>query len=164
MPKRTRDHNSWLFERLTDPVIAANYVNAAIEDSQDMFLVAMRNVAEARKMSRVAEEAGLNRESLYRALSEEGNPTLGTLNSVLSALGLRILVGPEESIPMTPSAANESNVNIVFNTGKTLDSTTMAAAMAPGIIVNYACTPTANLAVLEPEDFPWFLIAKEKTT
>jgi len=54
MPKRTRSYDAWLLKELIDPVIAANYINAASEDSDEMLLVAMRNVAEAHKMSHVA--------------------------------------------------------------------------------------------------------------
>jgi probable addiction module antidote protein len=96
MPKRTRDYRSWLRGQLTNPVAAANYINAAIEDSPEMLLVAVRNVAQAQKMAKVADRAGVNRESLYRTLSEEGNPTLDTLSSVLEALGLEIVVKVQE--------------------------------------------------------------------
>lgn len=52
----------------------------------------MRKVAQAKKMAAVAKEAGVKRETLYHALSEEGNPTLGTLSSVLSVLGMELSV------------------------------------------------------------------------
>ena len=47
MPKRTRDYHEFLLEQLTDPVFAAGYLNEARQDSQKMFLKALRNVAEA---------------------------------------------------------------------------------------------------------------------
>jgi probable addiction module antidote protein len=50
------------------------------------------DVAEAGRMARVAKKAGVRRESLYRTLSDRGNPRLDTLNSVLSALGLGIAI------------------------------------------------------------------------
>jgi probable addiction module antidote protein len=92
MPKRTRDHHAWLIEELKDPVVAANYLNEALCDSRQMFLKALRNVAEARRIARIAKEAGVRRESLYRTLSKRGNPRLDTLNSVLSVLGLQIAI------------------------------------------------------------------------
>ena len=92
MPKRTSDHHSWLLKQLTNPIVASNYLNAAISDSPDMFLVALRNVAEAHKMAKVADEAGVAREALYRTLSEEGNPRFDTLGAILKAVGLRISV------------------------------------------------------------------------
>ena len=97
MPRRTKDYHSWLLVQLTDPSAAANYLNAAMQDSPELFLKALRNVAEAQSMSKVAEGAGVNRESLYRALSKNGNPTLCTLNSVLSVMGLRIAIEPESN-------------------------------------------------------------------
>ena len=90
MPKRTLDHRAWLIEELRDPVVAANYLNEAMSDSIEMFLKALRNVAQARQMTEVAKKAGVRRESLYRTLSKKGNPCLDTLNSILNVVGLRI--------------------------------------------------------------------------
>jgi len=90
MAKKTRDYHSWRLQKLADPQIAANYLNAAISDSREMFQKALRNVAQARQVATIAKEAGIKRETLYRAFSNEGNPTLETLHSVLAALGLRI--------------------------------------------------------------------------
>ncbi len=92
MPKRTKDYHSWFLKQVTDPQAAADYLNAAIEDSPEMFLKALRNVAEAHRMAKVAVEAGVARESLYRTLSEGGNPCLDTLTAILQALDLRIIV------------------------------------------------------------------------
>ena len=92
MPKRTREYRPWLLEELSNPREAAGYLNAAISDSPEMFLVALRNVAEARQMAKIADGAGVARESLYRTLSKAGNPRLSTLSGILKALGLRITV------------------------------------------------------------------------
>jgi probable addiction module antidote protein len=92
MPKRTKDYHSWQIKQLTDPQTAASYLNAALNDSKEMFLKALRNVAEAGRMTRVAKKAGVRRESLYRTLSDHGNPRLDTLNSILSVLGLEIAI------------------------------------------------------------------------
>jgi probable addiction module antidote protein len=92
MPSRTRPYREALLEALADPVEAAHYLNAAIGDSPDMFLKALRNVAQSRQMTQVAKEAGVTRESLYRATSLAGNPTLDTLASLLSALGLQMKI------------------------------------------------------------------------
>jgi len=59
-----------------------------------MALDALRDIAEARQIARVAEEAGVAREALYRMLGENGNPTYHSLLSILSALGLRIVFVP----------------------------------------------------------------------
>lgn len=86
MPKRTGDYHAELLEDLKNPLEAAHYLNAAREDSPEMFLIALRNVAEARQMSKVAEEAGVSRESLYRMLSKSGNPTYQNFVSIMKAL------------------------------------------------------------------------------
>ena len=48
-------------------------------------------------MSQVAKQAGIQRETLYRAFSEQGNPTFETLSSVLGALGMKLSIAPSES-------------------------------------------------------------------
>ena len=96
MPKRVREHHEWLLEQLLDPATAADYLNEARKESRASFLKALRNVAESRRMTVVAQDAGRNRESLYRALSEEGNPRLDTYDAVLDALGLDYAFKPKE--------------------------------------------------------------------
>ena len=96
MSEVTVRYEDGLLADLTDPVEAAAYLNAAIEDGdQQMFLLALRDVTEARKISHVARETGLNRENLYRLLSAAGNPKLSSLNALLHSLGLRLAVGVE---------------------------------------------------------------------
>ena len=92
MASKTSSYHEALVESLADPGEAARYLNAVLDDYPEGFLKALRNVAQARQMSKVAEEAGVQRESLYRALSEGGNPTLETFTSVLAALGLRMTI------------------------------------------------------------------------
>jgi len=89
VPKRTSSYRAHLLERLTAPEEAASYLNAALEDSPEMFLTAVRDVAQAHQMAKVAKAAGVQRESLYRAFSTAGNPTLDTLFSVLSVLKIK---------------------------------------------------------------------------
>lgn len=108
MPKRTGDYESWQLSQLTDPRAAASYLNAALEDSVEMFRIAVVQVAKAHQVSKVAQGAGVTRENIYRAFSASGNPTLDTLVSVLRELnleldGVRPIVG--ESV-FTPSAAS----------------------------------------------------------
>src|SRR4051812_18584752 len=88
MPKRTRDHDAWLLEELSDPVTAANYLSVANRDSHELFLLALRNVLQARTVAKIARDAGVAREALYRATTEKGNPELLTLRPVLHALGI----------------------------------------------------------------------------
>ena len=76
---------------LSDPEQAAKYLTACYEEGPDVFLQALRDVVDAQGgMSRTARLAGLNRESLYRQLSRQGNPSLNSLNAVLTALGLKL--------------------------------------------------------------------------
>jgi len=88
MPKRTQSYDSWRQSKLADPDTAAAYLSAAMTDSTEMFRKALRNVAQARQMTKVARDAGVTRESLYRATSDIGNPTLDTLRPVLEAVGI----------------------------------------------------------------------------
>jgi probable addiction module antidote protein len=88
-----KSYRDSLLERLQDPAEAAAYLDAALgEEDSRVFLLALRDVAEARGIGRVAAEADLNRESLYRMLSEEGNPRLSSLEALLHAFGLRLAV------------------------------------------------------------------------
>jgi probable addiction module antidote protein len=90
---RTTSYRESLLKSLKDPEEAVEYLNAALEeDDEASFILALRNVAEARGMSVVAAEAELNRVSLYRLLSARGNPKLHSLWRVLDALGLRLSV------------------------------------------------------------------------
>lgn len=84
MPKRA--YAVGLRERLQDRDYAKEYVNAAARDSLESFLLALRDVAEARNMSRVAESARVNRENMYRMLSKRGNPRLKSLRAITESL------------------------------------------------------------------------------
>jgi len=80
-----------LKNHLCDPEQAARYLTACYEEGPEIFLQALRDVVDAQGgMSRTAQLAGLNRESLYRQLSRRGNPSLASLNAVLTALGLKL--------------------------------------------------------------------------
>lgn len=71
----------------------AHYLEAVFEDG-DLALIthALGVVARAKGMSQIAQAAGLGRESLYKALSPDGNPELATVLKVLRALGLKLKV------------------------------------------------------------------------
>jgi probable addiction module antidote protein len=78
----------------SDAAIAA-YMTEALETDDPSFVVdALGVVARARGMTEVAREAGVSRESLYRALSTEGNPEFATVMRVVRALGLRFSISP----------------------------------------------------------------------
>jgi probable addiction module antidote protein len=92
---KTSSYRESLLEALTDPEEAVAYLNAGLEDSLPAFLKALKNVTQAHQMTKVAKDSGVQRETLYRSLSEQGNPTLQTLTSVLGAMGLRMRVEVE---------------------------------------------------------------------
>ncbi len=96
MKKASVKYEVGLNEALADPVEAAAYLNAALEDgTQDVFLMALRDVANARGFARLARETSLNRENMYRILSKKGNPQLSSLKTMLDALGLKLAVEPK---------------------------------------------------------------------
>ena len=69
------------------------YLNAVLEeDDQELLLAALGDVARAKGMTQVSRETGLGRESLYKALSEQGNPEFATVQKVLRSLGLKLRV------------------------------------------------------------------------
>ena len=94
----SRPHDAAVVELLKeDPDFASVYLAAALEESdqiggQQALLAALRHVAEAQGMAAVAQRAGMPRESLYRALSANANPTIKTLLAVLGAAGLQLAV------------------------------------------------------------------------
>jgi len=100
MTKISRPYKESLLQALQDPTEAAEYLNAALEENEsELFLLALRNVAEAHGMKTVAEKAILNRESMYRMLSEQGNPQLSSLTAILEQVGLRLAVEVKETAP-----------------------------------------------------------------
>ena len=93
MKKPSVKYEDGLKKALTDPDEAAAYLNAALEDgSQEVFLMALRDVADAKGLARLARETSLNRENMYRILSERGNPQLSSLKTLLESLGLKLAV------------------------------------------------------------------------
>jgi probable addiction module antidote protein len=82
-------------EYLDTPERQAEYISAALETGDAAFVRdAVGIVARARGMADIARAAGLNRESLYKALGETGNPEFGTMLGVLRALGLQLAAQP----------------------------------------------------------------------
>ena len=94
----SRPHDDAVVDMLkADPAFADVYLAAALEEAdqvggQQALLAALRHIAEAQGMTAVAQRASIPRESLYRALSPKGNPTIKTFMAVLSASGLHLAV------------------------------------------------------------------------
>ena len=76
----------------SDEAIAAYIESALEEDDPALLAAALGDVARAKGMTQIARETGLGRESLYKALSPEGNPEFGTVQKVMRSLGLKIHV------------------------------------------------------------------------
>lgn len=78
---------------LDNEEVIAEYLNAALENPDPrMFLLAVGNVAKARGIANVAEEAGLGRESLYKALAPGAKPRYETVRKLVDALGVKLTV------------------------------------------------------------------------
>ncbi|GJD94155.1 addiction module antidote protein [Methylobacterium iners] len=85
-------------ELLDSPERIAGYIEAVLEDGDPALVAsAIGDIARARGMAQIAQDTGLSRESLYRALSEKGNPQLATLMSVLKSLGLQLSIKPAQA-------------------------------------------------------------------
>ncbi|HEX3128421.1 MAG TPA: addiction module antidote protein [Thermoanaerobaculia bacterium] len=80
---------------LTDDAAVAEYITAVLElDDPDLLLLALADVARARGMAQIAKEAGLGRESLYKALAPGAKPRFDTVLKVARALGVRLAAHP----------------------------------------------------------------------
>jgi probable addiction module antidote protein len=76
---------------LKSPEDQAAYLEAAFEDGDpDLIVAAIGDIARAQGIAKIAEATNLSRETLYKAFKPGGNPTLGTLTSVMRELGFRL--------------------------------------------------------------------------
>ena len=99
LKSKAKDYHKYLIESLKDPAEAVEYLNVSLEEAEDMpelFLAALRNVAEAHGISRLAKKTKLNREYLYTMLSKKGNPRYQSLIRLLQAMGIRLSFELEE--------------------------------------------------------------------
>ena len=95
--KPSKPYEDGLLKALQDPNEAAEYLNASLEeaiesDDIQVFLLALKDIAKAKGMSRVAGLAKLNRESMYKMLSRNGNPEFGSLWNLLGSLGMKFSI------------------------------------------------------------------------
>jgi probable addiction module antidote protein len=93
--KPSISHDEAMIRELREnPRFAVEYLRAALEEDSEprVLLIALRRVVQARGIAKIAKTAGVERESLYRALSPRGNPRLSTLAAVTKAVGLRLTV------------------------------------------------------------------------
>ncbi len=105
MVKLSKPYQDYLLEKLKDPTQAEAYLNAVLaEDGEGtaaenyaLFLLALRNVAEAWGFSNLAAQTELDRAGIYRMLSQQGNPRISSLTALLDAMGLRLAVVAKDS-------------------------------------------------------------------
>lgn len=89
---------------LDDEETIAEYLTAALEDpNPDVFLAAVRDVARARGMTQLARDAGLGRESLYKALTPGAKPRYDTILKLLQVLGIKLVASPSSEQPTPPA-------------------------------------------------------------
>jgi probable addiction module antidote protein len=87
----TKSYRADLLVKLQNIEEAAAYLTACYHDSEEVFLLGLRDVVEAHGgVGEISRETALNRESLYRVLSKNGNPTLATLAAILNSVGLQL--------------------------------------------------------------------------
>lgn len=111
------DYREYLLETLQDKEEAAAYLNAVLEYADEpVLMLAIRDVVDAYGVSCVAESAGLNRESLYRMLSEQGNPRLSSLFAVLRSIGLRLAVEIDQEVVSVTGEETAAKVTVPENT------------------------------------------------
>lgn len=92
-PARAKTSSYDVAEHLRTPEEMAAYLDAWLDEAPDDvsgIARALGDIARAKGMSQVAKEAGLSRESLYRALSDGGNPSFATVLKVARALGVKL--------------------------------------------------------------------------
>jgi probable addiction module antidote protein len=93
----SRSHEEATIESFRkDPAFAAEYLSAVLEDGdQEELMLALRRMSKAfGGVTKLAEEAELNVNTLYRTLSPKGNPELKSLRSLLRAMGMQLAVRP----------------------------------------------------------------------
>ena len=95
-------------EYLDSPEMIAAYLQAVMEENDPkLFQAAVGDVARAKGATAIAQEAGISRDTLYKSFSENGDPRLSTLISVLQILGLQFSIEPaNENIPDDADASS----------------------------------------------------------
>jgi probable addiction module antidote protein len=160
--KREEDYKADLLADLRDdPDYVAGYLSAAKADSKEAFLVALRNVAEAQKgMKKVAKEARVNRENLYRALSKSGNPSISTLDSVLNVLGIETQFVVKKRATTTVATRSSGSTS----TGSTIDTAVASTGVGKTHFLLNAVVAQLQGVFTEPSPtvVPFYLLTREE--
>jgi len=97
MKKQAHTFESDLEEKLRDPVFASAYIMSAIVENDLAFLpIALGDVAKAHGISKLAEETGINRRTLYKVFDKSGNPSFELVTQIAASLGLELQVKPKK--------------------------------------------------------------------
>ena len=104
--KKSASYEEYLIEELKDPQEAVEYLNHALDEEDNegndikLFLLALQQVIKAQGgIAKIAEKAHKNRNSLYKSLSDKGNPYFKSTKDILHAMGLRLTVQAAAIIP-----------------------------------------------------------------
>ena len=167
MPRSANYKADLLDDLRNDLDFAAQYLSAARADSKEAFLVALRDVAEALMgMKKVAQEAQVNRENLYRALSKEGNPRIDTIDSVLSVLGMEYTFVPKRSAaaaaPAAAAVITEEFTSASTNSATIVITSPYSPNVAAVTVMGSAYTPQG--AALQYSRVPWELLLGAQST
>jgi probable addiction module antidote protein len=148
MSKKIKSYRDWLGAKLASPERAVRYLNAAAEDSEAMFLKALRKVAssQARPMAEIAETCGISRESLYRMLSETGNPSSENRRAILAALGLKSIVVPLEKARIATGVESEGSNNTIAVQGTFKGNTFLGGSARYDSFLPFGLSPLAVAA------------------
>jgi len=98
-----RTYRELIQDTMRDPQEATEYLRVSLDEYEqdgnlEAFLLALRSVVDAQcGMTEFAQKTSLNRQSLYKTLSKQGNPRLQTLHTILHALGLKLSIEPMRS-------------------------------------------------------------------
>ena len=99
MSAKGTSFNDYLMGKLKDPEIACYFISEAIaEHNSDYLKIALGDVVKAYGVGHISEQTGIGRQTIYKMLSENGNPTHKNLVTVLDALGLELTVRPKKPI------------------------------------------------------------------
>ena len=97
-PKVVKSFELDLMEKLRDPEFASAYIMSAVVDNDLAFLpIALGDVAKAHGISKLADETGINRRTLYTVFDKTGNPSFELVMQIMQSLGMEVQVRPRKA-------------------------------------------------------------------
>ncbi len=99
MSAKGTSFNEYLMEKLKDPELACHFISEAMQEHDPEYLkVALGEIVKAYGVGYISDQTGIGRQTIYKMLSEKGNPTHRNLVAILDALGLELMVRPKKSL------------------------------------------------------------------